>query len=75
MENAVSFQIYQYIDKLPPRLQEEVLHFVEYLFFRNHPEKEVKPTLSKPRDWSFAGSVSSKGTINQIQNLRDFAYE
>lgn len=32
MQSNISIQILQYLDKLPPKLQEEVLAFIEHLF-------------------------------------------
>jgi len=68
----LSQQILQRTAVLPPEMQLEVLHFVEFLLQRvkKEPIAELPAT-----NFSFIGKGSSSGNINQIENLRDFAYE
>ena len=68
----LSQQILQKAVVLPPEMQVEVLHFVEFLLLRvkNQPEGEgIEPVFT------FLGKGNSNGAINQIADLRDFAYE
>ncbi len=46
MQTKLSVKISQYLDMLPPKLQEEVLAFIEFLIFRQKStakQKENKP--------------------------------
>ncbi|MEZ4828877.1 MAG: DUF2281 domain-containing protein [Bacteroidia bacterium] len=66
--------IYKWLEILPANLQTEVLHFVEFLVLKNKKNKEIQDTV-RTREFHFIGKGDSRGAINQIDNLRDFAYE
>ena len=38
-------------------------------------KKEEQPPVSPQRNWSLIGSVSLNGALDNIPNLRDYAYE
>lgn len=68
----LSRQILQRSAVLPPEMQVEVLHFVEFLLLRVRQASIVeKYKLTS----GFIGKGNSSGVINQITDLRDFAYE
>jgi len=59
-----------YLENIPAQLQLQVLHYIESLV-----PKKAKPTPVSPRrNFRFIGLGNSKGAVNQIENLRDFAY-
>lgn len=60
-----------YLESIPAQLQLQVLRYIESLV-----SKKAKPTpLIPQRTFRFIGMGNSKGTVNQIENLRDFGYD
>lgn len=60
-----------YLENIPAQLQLQVLHYVETLI----PKKTKSvPKKSPQSTFRFIGLGNSKGAVNQIENLRDFAY-
>lgn len=68
----LNYQINERIAVLPPEMQEEVLHFIEFLLLKKKGEGKNVP--SKPV-FNFIGKGNSNGAVNQIANLRNFAYD
>ncbi|MBV6439306.1 MAG: DUF2281 domain-containing protein [Haliscomenobacteraceae bacterium CHB4] len=68
----LSYQINERIAILPPEMQVEVLHFIEFLLAKKNETIKTPPT--KPV-FKFIGKGDSNGVVNQIVNLRDFAYD
>jgi hypothetical protein len=68
----LSYQINERVAGLPPEMQVEVLHFIEFLLLKKNGVN--KPAPAKPV-FNFIGKGNSNGAINQIVNLRDFAYD
>ena len=42
---------------------------------KKKPKEELQQPQPKQRNWSLIGSVSLNGALNNIPNLRDYAYE
>lgn len=60
-----------YLESIPAQLQIQVLRYIENLV-----AKKTKPAqISPQRLFRFIGLGNSKGAVNQIENLRDFAYD
>ncbi|MFN0214348.1 MAG: hypothetical protein ACKVT2_08855 [Saprospiraceae bacterium] len=59
-----------YLESIPAQLQLQVLHYIESLV----PQKAKPTPVSPQRTFRFIGLGNSKGAVNQIENLRDFAY-
>jgi hypothetical protein len=60
-----------YLDRIPVQMQLQVLHFIERLA-----QKKVQAIPAPPRPtFRFIGLGDSGGALNQIANLRDFAYD
>ncbi len=68
----LSYQINERIAVLPPEMQVEVLHFIEFLLLKKKGAEQKEPV--KPV-FNFIGKGNSNGAVNQIANLRDFAYD
>jgi len=69
---SLSYQINERVAVLPPEMQVEVLHFIEFLLLKKKGAGKNEP--SKPT-FNFIGKGDSNGAVNQIANLRDFAYD
>ena len=68
--------ISQQLAQLPDQQQQEVLDFVEFLaqkYASPQPEEE-EAGENRPR-FSFIGKWRSGGKTDEIENLRDFAYD
>ena len=60
-----------YLERIPVQMQIQVLHFVERLALK---KVKVIPAPA-PRVFRFIGLGNSNSALNQIANLRDFAYD
>lgn len=60
-----------YLESIPAQLQIQVLRYIESLV----PKKAKAAPISPQRTFRFIGMGNSMGAINQVENLRDFAYD
>jgi len=60
-----------YLESIPSQLHLQVLRYIESLIL-----KKAKPAPVSPRrPFRFIGLRNSKGALNRIENLRDFAHD
>jgi hypothetical protein len=73
MQSNISIQILQYLDKLPPKLQEEVLAFIKHLFKEKAEVKAKEETPEvKPQPKTSTPVTRLRGVISLPE---DFDYK
>lgn len=60
-----------YLESIPTQLQLQVLRYIEGLTLQKAKANPITPR----RDFRFIGMGNSNAALNQIENLRDFAYD
>lgn len=68
----LSYEIRERVTALSPEMQAEVLRYIEFLLLKKN---ETDKNLPNYTVFNFIGKGSSNGAVNQIANIRDFAYD